>query len=100
MKSILCALAFLLAGAASAQTLSQLPLPPALIGASRVACVADGFNADSSIYGTCHTVQSGPCSGRGCQPVSYITNYATEWDAVGNPLSATPCSVIRRHFPQ
>jgi len=102
MKRLLLALALTATGV-HAGTLVQLAQPASLNGvgqAAQHACAGVGFAADHSVYGACRTATSSPCSGRGCQPVSYITDYATTWDAVGNPLVAVTCSVTRHHVPQ
>jgi hypothetical protein len=101
MKGLILALTMITP--AYADTLIQLPIPPALIGvgyAPRTACAGAAFNDDNSVRGACHTVTSAPCSGRGCQPVTYTTDYIAVWDALGNPLVATACAVIRHHLPQ
>lgn len=101
MKALIASLV-LLASAAQAQSLVPLT-EPALDGiglSGRTACVGDSFNADSSIVGACHTVTSSACSGRGCQPVTYTTNYIATWDATGSATSVQACSVIRHHSPQ
>ena len=102
MKGLILALT-MMSGTAFASTLFQLPPPPALVGvgiAGRLACVGVGFNADDSIYGACHTATSAPCSGKGCQPVTYTTNYIVTWDTAGNPTGSTGCSIVRHHLPQ
>lgn len=93
----------LIAGSAYAGTLVQLPLPPSLatVGQSGTkSCAGVSFNADGSVNGSCHTKVASACSGRGCQPVTMITNYAVIWDAEGNPVSVVTCSVTRHHLPQ
>src|ERR1700692_3233209 len=100
MKGIV--LGLLLCGSAYADNFVQLG-QPSLIGvgiAGRLGCAGMGFNAAHSIFGACHTVTSAPCSGRGCQPVTYTTNYVATWDALGTPIGATACSVVRHHLPQ
>jgi hypothetical protein len=102
MKGIIFTVALLAAAAVQASTLVPLS-QPALEGiglVGRTACVGSSFNADSSITGACHTITSSPCSGRGCQPVTYTTNYVAKWDDVGNSLSVTACAVVRHHLPQ
>lgn len=103
----LCALGLIASlaftGLASSAELVQLPIPaPADIAGQDAQrhCAAIGFNADSTIAGACRTATSTACSGRGCQPVTTITGYVAAWDAAGNPVSATACSVTRHHLPQ
>lgn len=103
MKSILCALAFLVAGAVHAGDLIQLPIPaevPRVTYPSAPACAASAFNDDKSIRGACRSVRATACSGRGCQPVKYTTTYVAVWSAQGEPLVATACSLLRHHLPQ
>lgn len=96
------ALGLMLVGAVQAGTLVQLAQPPSLngVGGAQHSCVGVGFNADHSIYGACRTVTSSACSGRGCQPVTVTTDYATVWDAAGDPIVAVLCSITRHHIPQ
>lgn len=91
-----------LAVSAHAQSVISLT-QPALAGigiAARTACVGTAFSADHSVVGACHTVTSAPCSGRGCQPVTYTTNYTATWDSSGNATGVRACSVTRHHLPQ
>jgi hypothetical protein len=84
-------------------TITPLGIPPALIGigqSGRLACAPVGFRSDDSVYGACHTVTSAPCSGRGCQPVVYTTNYIVTWDLAGNPALGDACAIVRTHLPQ
>jgi hypothetical protein len=105
MKALLTLSLFLIAAAAQADgypTVTQLQVPPALIGVgipSRLACVPVGFRADDSVYGACHTETSPPCSGRGCQPVTSITNYTVSWDIAGTPTLGGACELIVQHSP-
>lgn len=102
LKGLFLGLLMMVTGVAVAD--ATVPLTqPALAGvgiASRTACVGSAFNSDNSVRGACHTVTSSPCSGRGCQPVTYTTNYVAVWDSQGNALSVTACSVTRHHLPQ
>ncbi len=101
MKTLFALIGLMVAGLANAGTLVQLAQPASLNGiGNQHACVGVGFAADNSVYGACKTVTSSACSGRGCQPVSYVTTYATTWDAEGNPIAATPCRIARHHLPQ
>ena len=96
-------LGLMLVGVVKAGTLVQLAQPASLNGvgqATRAACVGTGFAADDSVIGQCKTAIAGPCSGRGCQPVTMTTNYATTWDASGAPIAAVTCSIARHHLPQ
>ena len=102
MRGLILALT-MVSGTAFAGALDQLPPPPALVGvgiATRLACVGVAFNADNTIYGACHTATSAPCSGKGCQPVTYTTNYIATWDTAGSPTGSTGCSIVRHHLPQ
>jgi hypothetical protein len=102
MKGSILAL-MMVTGTAVAGTLVQLPPPPSLVGigiATRLACVGVSFTGDGSVNGMCHTATSSPCSGRGCQPVTYITNYIVGWDATGSPTGSSACSTVRHHLPQ
>lgn len=101
MRTIVCTLAILASGVVSAGTMELTQ--PALAGIGiegRTACVGDTFNANDSITGACHTIVSSPCSGRGCQPVTFTTNYIAAWDAQGNATGVEACSVLRHHLPQ
>lgn len=102
MKGLILGLLMMVSGIALAD--ATVPLTqPALAGigiAGRTACVGSAFNSDNSVTGACHTVRSSACSGRGCQPVTYTTNYIAVWDANGTALSVTACSVTRHHLPQ
>lgn len=92
-----------LAGAQSLPTITGLGVPSALlhVGQSgRLLCAPVGFRADDSVYGACHTVTSQPCSGRGCQPVNFTTNWIVTWDLEGNPTLGDACDVVRTHLPQ
>lgn len=102
MTKVLIGLMMLFSGAALAQTLVPLT-QPSLAGVglpARTACVGNAFNADDSIVGSCKTVTSSPCSGRGCQPVTNTTTYVATWDVFGDAIGVTACSVTRHHLPQ
>lgn len=86
------------AGLAAAQGMTQLDPPVQIVVTSRLACAALGF-VGGVVGGECRTVTSAPCSGRGCQPVTYTTNYLATWDMDGNPLNAQACSLVRHHLP-
>lgn len=101
MKTLL--LSLLLIGSAHAGTLLQLPLPPSLatVGQSGTkSCAGNRFNVDGSVVGACRTVMASACSGRGCQPVSYVTAYVVTWDTQGTSTGVIACSVTRHHLPQ
>ena len=91
------------AGVASAQsypTVTQLQTPANLVGTYQHSCIAGGFRADDSVYGSCTWLQYGVCSGRGCQPVRYAHNYTVSWDLSGNATSSVACDIVRTHAPQ
>lgn len=101
----LMALALLpaLGGAQSLPTVTALGIPPALLHVGqpgRLLCAPLGFRDDDSVYGACHTVTSQACSGRGCQPVNYTTNWIVTWNIEGNPTLGDACALIRTHLPQ
>lgn len=102
MRGLILFLSFF-SSVVSAETFLRLPLPPPLanVGQSGTkSCIGTSFNADSSISGFCRTKNSSPCSGRGCQPVTFTTTYVTIWDAEGNFVSEVTCGIGRHHLPQ
>ncbi len=101
MKHLLSALALMVFSAFShAGTLVQLVQPESLNGiGTQHSCAGVGFAADHSVYGICKMVTASACSGRGCQPIVVTSDYATTWDADGNPIAAVLCSVTKHHLP-
>ena len=63
-------------------------------------CTGSKFNADGTVTAACQLIKSAPCSGRGCQPVRYITRYVATFDQNGASLGSVMCSYTRHHFPQ
>lgn len=100
-KPILAFLGALLVGSlvmvatGHAAQLSQLA-PPAL---PRAACVGSGFDG-GQVTGVCVSVTSSPCSGRGCQPVTFTTTYLARWELDGATVSLEACNLTRHHLPQ
>lgn len=92
MKSLLLLLV-LASGAAEASTLAQIPVPSNVTG-SQKNCYAVGFSASGEVIASCRGVVSQACSGRGCQPLQYITTY----NVLGGV--ATACKTVQHHLPQ
>jgi hypothetical protein len=102
MKTLLVLLSLVAAGAAQAfSTVTPLVTPQVITGyQTHTGCAPITANANDTVLGACYGSRSAACSGRGCQPTTYITTYIVDWDLSGNPTFVESCRMVRRHLPQ
>jgi hypothetical protein len=91
LKGLIFLFGLMLAGVASASTLTPLAIPPVVLHNAMQSCVANQFAADDSVSGACQSV-TWRCAGRSCQYT--YTVYNTAWDVNGNVVSNVECATV------